>query len=62
MPTELSLLIESWRELHNEELHNFYSSPNIIRWIKSKRMGCAGHAARIGRRGMLTGFLWESQK
>jgi hypothetical protein len=28
-----------WRKLHNEELHNFYSSPSIIRMIKSKRMG-----------------------
>jgi hypothetical protein len=27
-----------WRKLHNEELHNFYSSPNIIRTIKSRRM------------------------
>jgi hypothetical protein len=27
-----------WRELHNEELHNLYSSPNIIRMIKSRRM------------------------
>jgi hypothetical protein len=29
---------EDWRRLHNEELHNFYSSPNIIRMIKSRRM------------------------
>jgi hypothetical protein len=28
----------SWRKVHNEELHNFYSSPNIIRVIKSRRM------------------------
>jgi hypothetical protein len=27
-----------WRELHNEELHNLYSSPNIVRMIKSRRM------------------------
>jgi hypothetical protein len=31
-----------WRKLHNEELHNLYSSPNIIRMIKSKRMGWLG--------------------
>jgi hypothetical protein len=31
-------LTGGWREIHNEELHNFYSSPNIIRTIKSKRM------------------------
>jgi hypothetical protein len=38
-----------WRELHNEEIHNVYSSPSIIRMIKSRRMGWAGHVARIGR-------------
>jgi hypothetical protein len=37
-----------WRKLHNEELHNFYSSPNIIRLIKSRRMRWAGHIARMG--------------
>jgi hypothetical protein len=41
-----------WRKLHNEELHNLYYSPNIIRMIKSKRMRWAGSVARIGRRGM----------
>jgi hypothetical protein len=34
-----------WRKLHNEELHNFYSSPNIIRIIKSRRMSLAGNVA-----------------
>jgi hypothetical protein len=37
-----------WRTLHNEELHNLYSSPNIIRMIKSRRMRWAGHVARMG--------------
>jgi hypothetical protein len=37
-----------WRKLTNEELHNLYSSPNIIRQIKSKQIGYAGHVARIG--------------
>jgi hypothetical protein len=37
-----------WRKLHNEELHNLYSSPNIIRLIKSRRMRWAGHVARMG--------------
>jgi hypothetical protein len=37
-----------WRKLHNEELHNLYSSPNIIRLIKSRRMRWAGHVVRMG--------------
>jgi hypothetical protein len=37
-----------WRKLHNEELHILYSSPNIIRQIKSRRMKWAGHVARMG--------------
>jgi hypothetical protein len=37
-----------WRKLHNEELHNLYSSPSIIRMIKSRRMRRAGHVARMG--------------
>jgi hypothetical protein len=38
----------SWRKLHNDELHSLYSSPNIFRVIKSKRMRGAGHVARMG--------------
>jgi hypothetical protein len=38
----------SWRKLHNYELNNLYSSPNIVRVIKSRRMRCAGHVARTG--------------
>jgi hypothetical protein len=37
-----------WRKLHSEELHILYSSPNIIRQIKSRRMRWAGHVARMG--------------
>jgi hypothetical protein len=37
-----------WRKLHNEKLHNLYSSPDIIRQIKSRRMRWAGHVARMG--------------
>jgi hypothetical protein len=45
-----------WRKLHNEELHNSYSSPNIIRMIKSRRMRWAGDLARMGRRGVRIGY------
>jgi hypothetical protein len=37
----------SWRKLHNDELHNLYSSSKIVRVIKSRRMRWAGHVARI---------------
>jgi hypothetical protein len=37
-----------WRKLHNDELHSLYSSPNIVRVIKSRRMRWAGHVARMG--------------
>jgi hypothetical protein len=39
-----------WRKLHNEELHNLYSSPSIIRIIKSRRMRWAGYVARMGEK------------
>jgi hypothetical protein len=37
-----------WRKLHNEELHNLYSSPDTIRQIKSRQMRWAGHVACMG--------------
>jgi hypothetical protein len=40
----------SWRKFHNDELHILYSSPNIVRVIKSRRLRCAGHVARMGER------------
>jgi hypothetical protein len=57
-------VIGGWRKLHNEELHNLYSSPStsIIRMIKSRRIRWAGHVARMGRRGIHTGCYWESHK
>jgi hypothetical protein len=39
-----------WRKLHNEELHNLYSSPSIIRILKSWMMRWAGHVARMGEK------------
>jgi hypothetical protein len=39
-----------WRKLHNEEIHNLYSSPSKIRMIKSRRMRWAGHVARMGEK------------
>jgi hypothetical protein len=50
------------RKLHNEEFHNLYSSPNIIRMMKSRRMRWAWHVARMGRRRMRIGYWWGSQK
>jgi hypothetical protein len=38
----------SWRKLHNDELHVLYSSPNIVRVIKSRRMRWAGHVSHVG--------------
>ena len=37
-----------WRKLHSEELNDLYSSPNVVRAIKSRVMRWAGHAARMG--------------
>jgi hypothetical protein len=39
-----------WRKLHNEELHDLYSSPSIIRIIKAKRMKWVGHVERMGKK------------
>ena len=38
-----------WRKLHNEELNDLYSLPNIVRVVKSRRMRWAGHVAHMGK-------------
>jgi hypothetical protein len=55
-------VIGGWKKLHNEELHNLYSWPSIIRMIKPRRMRWAGHVARMGRRGMNMEYWWKIQK
>jgi hypothetical protein len=48
----------TWRKLHNDELHSLYSSPNIVRVIKSRKMRWAGHVARMGEgRGVCRVFV-----
>jgi hypothetical protein len=52
----------SWRKLQNDELHNLYSSPNIVRVTKSRRMRWAGHVARIGEgRGVYRVLVWRPE-
>jgi hypothetical protein len=48
-PKRDEVMVE-WRKLHNEELSDLYSSPSIIRMIKSWRMRWAGHVARMGEK------------
>ena len=51
-----------WRRLHNEELSDLYSSPNIVRVIKSRRMRWAGHVARMGERRGAIGSWWGNRR
>jgi hypothetical protein len=51
-----------WRKLHNEELRDLYSSPSIIRIMKSRKMRWAVHVTRMGRRGTRIDYWWESQR
>jgi hypothetical protein len=52
-----------WRKLHNEELRDLYSSPSLIRIIKSRRMRLAGHVARMGeKRNAYRLLVGESQR
>jgi hypothetical protein len=55
-------MVGSWTKLNNEELHNLYSSPSIIRMITSRRMSLTGYVERMVRREKHIGFCWECQK
>jgi hypothetical protein len=46
-----------WRKLHNDELHNLHSKPNTVKVTKSRRMGWAGHVARMGEGRRVYGVL-----
>ena len=51
-----------WRKLHNEDLNDLYSSPNIVRVIKSRRMRCSRHVAQMGeRRGVYRVLVGKSE-
>jgi hypothetical protein len=52
----------SWRKLHNDELYSLYSSPNIVRVIKSRRMRWEGHVTCMGTGEVFTGFWLGSLK
>ena len=47
-PNKRDEVTGEWRKLHNEELNDLYSLPNIVRVVKSRRMRWAGHVARVG--------------
>ena len=51
-----------WRRLHNEELNDLYSSPNILRVIKSRRMRWAGHVASVGEERGCIGSWWGNRR
>jgi hypothetical protein len=55
-------LTEKWGKLHYEKLHILYSSPNIIRQIKSRRIRWVGYVACMGEREKCTGLWWERPK
>ena len=51
-----------WRRLHNEKLNDLYSSPNIMRVIKSRRMRRAGHVACMGEERGCIGSYWGNRR
>jgi hypothetical protein len=55
-PKRDDVLTAGWKKLYNEELHDLYSSPTIVRVIKSRRMRLTGHVSGLGRGEACTGF------
>jgi len=51
-----------WRRLHNEEINDLYSSPNMVRVIKSRRMRWAGHMVRMGEERGCIGSWWGNRR
>jgi hypothetical protein len=57
------MYLRGWRKLHNEELHNLYSCPSIIRMIESRRMRWAGYVARMGeKRNAYRKLFWKARR
>jgi hypothetical protein len=54
--------IGGWIKVHNEEFHNLYSSSNVIRMVKPRKMRWVRHVAPIGDVRMFTKFLWDNLK
>jgi len=51
-----------WRRLHNEELNDLYCSPNIVRFVKSRRMRWVGHVARMGEERVCIRSWWGNRR
>jgi hypothetical protein len=49
-----------WRKLHNEKVHDLYSSPTMVRLMKERIMGWATHVTRMGWGEKCTGFWWKN--
>jgi hypothetical protein len=56
---KMDAVIGGWRKLHIEELHNAYSSPRIIKMIKTMRMRWTGHVAHMGEKSNTYRYRWE---
>jgi hypothetical protein len=53
-------VVGGWRRLYDEELHSLYTSPNIVRVIKSKRMSWKGHVACMGDERCIQNSAWKT--